>query len=393
MQDIVRYTIASQWENNRQLLLDDTDPRRKEVLNTFIDRESRIFLGRYWTKYAGKTGEQRLETLLAGINPTLLRLTIIHRHLFPEADEAMYSRFIRERLPTGTFTNRQLGQMFTKYRPGAYDLQDMGYLASIHPLELWLLDYLQQPGEKSLKDAIVQSEKTRFEVYGWLMRTKAKNARDSRIRTVLEIDAFSDIHRRWKSMGYPFDQLVPSLATALGSSGDRPAALAELVGIILNDGRRLPTHRFTSMEFAKGTPYETLIEKPQPAGTQVLRPEVARILKETMGRVVSEGTAKRLQNTFHHKDKTPFLIGGKTGTGDNRIITTTSSGYRTSSKALNRTATFVFYLGDNHFGTLITFVSGRSANAFSFTSALPLQVLKGMAPILESYINEVNRTK
>lgn len=393
MQDIVRYTMASQWENNRQLLLDDSDPRRKEVLDTFIDRESKVFLSRYWRKYLNKNREQRLETLLAGMNPTALRLTIVHRHLFPDTDEATYIRFIRGQLPTSTLTNRQLAQMYTKYRPGAYNLKDMGYLASMHPLELWLLDYLQQPGDKSLKDAITRSEQIRREVYGWLMRTKAKNARNSRIRTVLEIDAFSDIHGRWSNMGYPFDQLVPSLATALGSSGDRPAALAELIGIILNDGKRLPTHRFTRLEFAKDTPYETLVEQAPPQPVQVFPREVARVLKETMSKVVNEGTAKRLLNTFHNEDNTPFLIGGKTGTGDNRIVTSTAYGYRTSSRALNRTATFVFYLGDNHFGTLTTFVSGSSANAFSFTSALPLQVLKGMAPILQPYINGTGKKK
>ncbi len=53
---------------------------------------------------------------------------------------------------------------------------------------------------------------------------------------MLEIEAFLDIHQRWQKVGYPFDHLVPSLATAIGSSGDRPAALAELIGTILNDG-------------------------------------------------------------------------------------------------------------------------------------------------------------
>jgi membrane peptidoglycan carboxypeptidase len=258
----------------------------------------------------------------------------------------------------------------------------MGYLASLHPVELWLLDDLQQPSEKSLDDAIHQSEGVRREVYGWLMRTRAKNARNSRVRTVLEIDAFSDIHRRWKNLGYPFNHLVPSLATALGSSGDRPAALAELIAIILNDGQRYPTHRFTRLEFAGNTPYETIMEYPQAKPAQVMEPEVARVLKKALGQVVSEGTAKRLSNTFLLEDGQPLPIGGKTGTGDNRIVTSTASGYKTSSRALNRTATFVFYLGDHHFGTLTAFVTGSSAENFSFTSALPLQVLKGMAPIL-----------
>ena len=387
MRDIVRYTIANKWENNQDLLKDDRDPRRQELLDTFIDRESRVFLSRYWQKYAGKDSEQRLLTLLAGIKPTALRLTIIHRHLFPEADLSSFISFIRNELPTTTLSNKQLEGMFEKYRPGAFNLQDQGYLASIHPLELWLLDYLQRSGNPSHADAIDESRQIRTEVYGWLMRTKAKNARDSRIRTVLEIDAFSDIHQRWRRMGYPFGQLVPSLATALGSSGDRPAALAELVGIILNEGRRLPTHRYTRLDFGSNTPYETTVEAPPSAATQVLQPEVAAVLKAAMGKVVSDGTARRLLNTFQDEESIPLVVGGKTGTGDNRIVTSSASGYRTSSRALNRTATFVFYLGDNHFGTLIAFVSGSSANAFSFTSALPLQVLKGMAPILKPYIH------
>ena len=48
----------------------------------------------------------------------------------------------------------------------------------------------------------------------------------------------------------------------------------------------------------------------------------------------------------------------------------------------------MFYLGDNHFGTLTAFVPGKGAEDFSFTSALPLQVLKGMAPILSPYIQQ-----
>lgn len=382
MQDIVSYTRTTQWENPRQVLYNDSDSRREPVLAKFIDKESKVFLTRFWRKYKGMTADERRETLLAGMKPSPLRLTIVHRHLLPQADEATFIQFIRSRVPNTTLSDKKLSAMYEKYRPGAYNLQDMGYLASLHPVELWLLDYLQQPGEKSLDDAIHQSEEIRREVYGWLMRTRAKNARDSRVKTVLEIDAFSDIHRRWKNLGYPFDHLVPSLATALGSSGDRPAALAELIAIILNHGQRYPTHRFTRLAFAGDTPYETIVEYPPARPIQVMEPAVARVLKEALGQVVSEGTAKRLNNTFLMEDGRPLSIGGKTGTGDNRIVASNSSGYKTSSRALSRTATFVFYLGDYHFGALTAFVTGSSAENFSFTSALPLQVMKGMAPIL-----------
>ena len=42
------------------------------------------------------------------------------------------------------------------------------------------------------------------------------------------------------ALGYPFGALVPSYATAIGVSGDRPAALAELMGIIVNGGATPP---------------------------------------------------------------------------------------------------------------------------------------------------------
>jgi hypothetical protein len=75
-------------------------------------------------------------------------------------------------------------------------------------------------------------------------------------------------------------------------------------------------------------------------------------------------------------------MGGKTGTGDNRIEAIGAGGRILSSKSINRTATFVFYIGEHHFGTLTAFVPGASAQQFTFTSALPVQVLKGMAPLL-----------
>ena len=109
---------------------------------------------------------------------------------------------------------------------------------------------------------------------------------------ILEIEAFEEIHRRWKRLGYPFSSLVPSYATALGSSADRPAALAELVGIILNNGVRYPSSRIDELHFAAETPYETVMKEEAKWGEQVLAPEVAKlVLKEIIG-VVEKGTAR-----------------------------------------------------------------------------------------------------
>jgi membrane peptidoglycan carboxypeptidase len=381
MRDIVQCTTARQWEGRGKILADDKDPRRKELLDGFIDRESQVFLRRFWRKYQGKNAEDLLDTLFAGRRAGANRLAIIHHLLFPQADVEDLERFLGQHI-TGKIAEKRAGELYAKYHDSSYSLGDLGYLAGMHPLELWLLAYLNQPGEHSLADAIAKSAAARRSAYEWLDQAKAKGARNSRIRAMMEIDAFSDIHRRWKEMGYPFDHMVPSLASALGSSGDRPAALADLMGIIMNDGQRLPTRRFSKVEFAVDSPYETVLTPNPPEPERVFPVEVAQVLQEALGRVVSGGTARRLSGVFKQSDSAVFAAGGKTGTGDNRIFTINAQGERGASKALNRTATFVFYLGDNHFGTLTAFVAGRSAGAFSFTSSLPLQVLKGMAPIL-----------
>ena len=49
--------------------------------------------------------------------------------------------------------------------------------------------------------------------------------------------------------------------------------------------------------------------------------------------------------------------------------------------------------GKNHTGSDDTaFVPGQAAEGFRFTSALPVQVLKGMAPILTPYLEPAAQT-
>ncbi len=45
-----------------------------------------------------------------------------------------------------------------------------------------------------------------------------------------------------------------TLGEVLARAGDRPAALTELMGIILNEGIRYPTRRFERLRFAEQTP-------------------------------------------------------------------------------------------------------------------------------------------
>lgn len=75
-------------------------------------------------------------------------------------------------------------------------------------------------------------------------------------------------------------------------------------------------------------------------------------------------------------------LGGKTGTGDNRIKTFTSGGRLVGSRVANRTAVFAFVIGDRFFGTVIVFVPGDAARNYEFTSSLPVQIFKDLEPTL-----------
>ncbi|MCO7614648.1 transglycosylase domain-containing protein [Pseudomonas chlororaphis] len=397
MRDLVRYTTYGGDSASAELLSDDANPRRQEYLARFADREGTSFLLRFWKKYRNKDTQSRLDTFLDGMHPTAIRLAAVHRYLLPDASQESFKRFVRAHMKNAKtsekLTDERLDKLYASYGPGAYDLPDQGYIAKVHPLDLWLLGYLMNNPDANFSQIVKASEFERQEVYSWLFKSRHRSARDSRIRTMLEVEAFLDIHQRWQSVGYPFDHLVPSLATAIGSSGDRPAALAELVGTILNDGVRLPTLRIDSLHFAAGTPYETRLSNDPGKGKRVMPSEVATALRGALSQVVDAGTAKRVSGSFKLADGTPLAMGGKTGTGDNRIEAIGAGGRVLSSKSINRTATFVFYIGEHHFGTLTAYVPGASAQAFKFTSALPVQVLKGMAPILMPYLQPGSSTQ
>ena len=73
-------------------------------------------------------------------------------------------------------------------------------------------------------------------------------------------------------------------------------------------------------------------------------------------------------------------MGGKTGTGDNRVEVFGAGGRLIKSRAVSRTATFVFFIGERYFGVITAYVPGETAQNYNFTSALPVQILKISRP-------------
>ncbi len=387
MRDLVRHLMFEDEGSAAALRADRGDPAREALLARFADMEGRDYLARFYRAYDGLESEDAVVArLLRGRRLTSARLASVFGELHPGADADALVAFIRRHLPDVVLSERERDTLFARYGGGQMSLADRGYVASVHPLALWLAGQRLRTPDVTLADAVAASADERQQVYRWLFRTRNRDAQDRRIRTLLEIDAFDRIHARWQKLGYPFKALTPSYATALGASGDRPSALAELMGIIVNEGVRKPVARLESVVFARDTPYETwLAYRPQQA-ERVLDAAVARTVRATLLGVVQEGTGRRLRDTFALDDGSPVEVGGKTGTGDHRYTTYDRGGAQVSSRVVSRSATLMFLLGERYYGTVMVFVNEPYARDFRFTSALPSQLLKAMAPSLVSLL-------
>ena len=388
MRDIVHHYMFLAPGSSAKLLQDADDPRRAAYLARFADREGQVFMRRFLVKYQGKTAQQAQELLLENRRPTTSRLAAIFRTIAPEASLEQFTAFVKDNLPDGIDpAEPKLARLYAQYAPEQMSLADRGYLAGVHPLELWLVGYMRQHPGASQTQVMQASSAERQAVYSWLFSTHRKHAQDKRILGLLEGEGFLEIHRQWAQMGYPFDSLVPSYATALGASADRPAALAEMMGILVNDGLRKPATRIQSLHFAAATPYETLLQFQPGKAERVLAPEVAQAVRGAIRLVVENGTAKRVKQAFVRPDGSIMSVGGKTGTGDQRFDTYGAGGRLLQSRVVNRSATFVFNIDERFFGTLIAYVPGAQAAGYDFTSGLPVQLLKVLAPTLLPLIN------
>jgi membrane peptidoglycan carboxypeptidase len=384
MRDVVWHVMHNAPSADPALFNDPDNPQRREYLMRFADKEGQAYLLRFWRKYQGKDWAQVRETLLQGVRETAPKLTAVLRTIEPQARMQDLSDFLVQRLEEEMpdYTDKELRKLYDTYDPQRMSLSDRGYVASVHPLELWLVGWLREHPEGTFTEAVAASAKERQEVYSWLFKTRYKGAQDVRIKNLLEIEAFLEIHRRWKRLGYPFESLTPSYASALGASGDRPAALAEFMGILANGGVRQSTARLEELHFAAGTPYETRLLLQGNPPERVLPEEVAFTARRAAFDVVANGTARRLNGVLKLHDGTVVPIGGKTGTGDHRKDSFGRHGQLLSSRVISRSATFMFVIGDRYFGTMMAYVQEPDAAKYKFTSALPSQLMKSLVPAL-----------
>jgi len=385
MRDIVHYEMvqttgpSSQWLNDPAI--------RKMYLTRFADQESRVYMHRFYTKYHGKTRDQALALLLLGVRKSPPKVATVLRSVAPDESNAWFNEKMRAALrntpAASILDDEDLAKLYAKYGIDRFNLNDRGYIASVHPLELWTLNYLREHPNATLNEIQNASGDVRLQTYSWLFKTRYHATQDRRIKRMVELRAYEAIGKSWQALGYPFETLTPSYAAAIGASGDRPAALAQLIGLIANDGNKVPTESITQLDFAKDTPYETHFRRAATAPQQQLSPEIAGTVKGMLRDVVTGGTARRLAQGITFPDGRTMEVYGKTGTGDQRFNVFAKGARLIESRKVNRSATFVFAIGDRFYGTLTAWVHEPYAARYEFTSALSVQLLKSMAPALQ----------
>ena len=392
MRDLVRYHQARLGYDAEAVLADPNHPERRRMLTEAADIESDQILARAYRSFRGLDREAILKRLLGTRARSSRSLAILYFAWHPgaasSADVATSLRaWLREHSVDAA--PREIESLLRSYGNPRLTLLDYAYLLKRHPLDLACAGALLENPSIGWTELRARSGAARQAASSWLLSTRHRTAQDLRLRIHVEADAFARMTPYWRRLGFPFERLTSSYATAIGSSADRPIALAELMGIICNDGVRLPTIRLKQLRFAAGTPYHTVFEPSRRAGERVVPEAVARTLHGVLAGVVEGGTARRVAGAFKRPDGSAVVVGGKTGSGDNRFETFGPRGRVISTRVVNRTATFVFYIGERYFGVLLAYVPGEEAGHYRFTSALPVAILRLLAPQLNPYLHGV----
>lgn len=390
MRDLVRFHSARLAYNPKALLKDVNHPFRNEYLIESAHHEAKLFLVKYHRKYRDLSEKEIVSKLLGKRARSAKHLAYIFFTWHAWGDESDFSTWL-DTLQL-EIDEKKISQAVRRYKQTQHSLADTAYLLKKNQFELWAAGKIARKSDISQSELIKSSSEFIDESYAWLYRSRNSSAQRRHLRIRIERDAFARMAIYWKRLGYPFEELVPSYATAIGSSSDRPAALAELMSILVNDGVRLPHVVMNRLVIGSGTPYHTEFQKIEAPGERILAPIVCKKVRELLGFVVDRGTARRVRGAYKYSDGGPIVMGGKTGSGDNRVKKFGRNGQLLSSVAVNRTATFVFYLGDRFFGVLTAFVPGLDADDFSFTSSLPVAMLKKLAPTVNPRITRSGDT-
>ncbi|MAI60885.1 MAG: hypothetical protein CBB87_00160 [Micavibrio sp. TMED27] len=400
MRDIRDHITAVDLGISETLYNDISHPDRDGYLQDFIAYESPIFLGRYnrtFFRKGAKAPEDILsDELIRKGNIDAKSIAVIHRALYPERGFDDYKKLINKHKQTSEIANKtdaELKEIYIEELGIERTPKEKGHATGITPLKIWIAEQaVKNPGTrpKIIPENVLAAD------YNWLTYydadseksvSRALDRQNRRIQQVVEMRAFEIIHKSWERQGFPFNKMVSSLASVLGSSADRPKATAELLGIMQNNGQKLQTRAFNKIHLAKDTPYEQIFEAVASQPEQVVSPEIAQIAFEAAQGVVEHGTAMNAKDSVSLSDKRKLTIAGKTGTHDGEARRRNPVTGKLETVKDDRFGVFTFAIGDYHFGTITIAVLDQKAEDHKFTSSFNVQLFKKLAPMLRPVLD------
>ena len=199
------------------------------------------------------------------------RLATAFLSVKPKASLAEFTKFMSERLPKAELSDQILERLFDKYAKDKWNLADRGYITGVHPLQLWLVEYLQDHPEAKRSEVLQASADERQETYAWLFKTSRKQAQDTRIRILMEAEAFQRIHQVLGAAWLPVRQ-----PDAFLRDRDRQLRRPSRRAGRPDGHHRVRRHRAAdatgrALHFATGTPYEAVLGFEPKPGERVLR--------------------------------------------------------------------------------------------------------------------------
>jgi hypothetical protein len=103
-------------------------------------------MSRFYRKYHAKTADQALALLLRDVRKSPPKIATILRSVAPDQTQAWFGAHMRAALkgtPAASLSDDDLAKLYRKYGIDKFNLNDRGYIASVHPLELWTVNYLR----------------------------------------------------------------------------------------------------------------------------------------------------------------------------------------------------------------------------------------------------------
>lgn len=194
MRDVVNFYVVRLPGQAMSDLVHQTEEQREKYLSEFASYEGGIFLRRYFRAYQSEAPQgQLLDALGERHQGSSRRLAWAYRSVFPEARTGAFAEYLRTYASDAArLSNAEIERLYRTSNPTGKSWQDLGYLAGVHPLELWLVAYLHTHPGASYGSVLEASVEVRQSVYQWLFQ-KGRSVQDRRIRTILEQEAFMQI--------------------------------------------------------------------------------------------------------------------------------------------------------------------------------------------------------